>query len=145
MSGDQEMADTLEEYGGYCISGDVPRLQKAMVLLGSGANGKSVFLDVLQAVAGKANYSTVMARDLGHDTKRYSLVGKLFNVSEEVHRTAFTNTDILKALINGGSLRYKKLYSQPFETKVNTKLIMAANELPPTEDRTDGFFRRHLS
>jgi P4 family phage/plasmid primase-like protien len=144
MGGDEELACALEEYGGYCLSGDYPWIQKALMLVGDGANGKSVYLDVLQAAAGQVNVSNVMMRDMHDGAKRYSMLGKLFNVSEESGASAFRHTDVLKSVINGGVLQYKKLYAQPFEATSTAKILLAANEIPPVEDRSDGFFRRLL-
>ena len=51
-SNDSSKKDILQEYMGYCISGDEPRAQKFLTLVGDGANGKSTFIDILTELAG---------------------------------------------------------------------------------------------
>jgi len=49
--------DADGEHIGYCLLRDA-RYQKALFLYGSGANGKSTFLDVLCAMVGEENTSS---------------------------------------------------------------------------------------
>lgn len=142
MNGDAELAELMKEFGGYSISGDPCWLQKALLLIGEGANGKSVYMEVLGAVVGKDFYSSVTVRDLEKDVMRYLLVNKLFNYSEETAKTALSDSDTFKAIINGGDISVKQLYSQPYFYPNRAKIIMAANESPYSQDRSYGFLRR---
>lgn len=142
--GDQSLQDVLVEYMGYALSGvDASIGQKALILLGDGSNGKSVFMDVLKYLAGKNNYATLsMGSEINKLENRYQLDGKLFNISEETPTNAMVDNSIFKALVSGGEVQARKLYCDAYSMKNNAKIIMACNELPYTGDVSHGMFRR---
>lgn len=144
MSGDADMALLLKEFGGYAISGDRYWMHRALVLIGDGANGKSVYMEMLAAVVGKGAYSAIPMQTLNNPQSRYNLVNKLFNYSEETSVRAFADSEIFKTLSAGGVYEVKQLYAQPFELENNTKIIMAANNTPTSKDQSHGLYRRML-
>jgi len=142
MEDDQERVTLLKEFGGYCISGDEYWAHKAMLIVGDGANGKSVYMETLAACVGKDNYSAVPMQNFANMQSRYMLVGKLFNYSEETSVKALNDSTILKTLASGGEIEVKKLYAQPYTIHNKAKLILSANEMPLSNDRTTGLYRR---
>lgn len=142
MSQDAERATLLQEFAGYCLSGDDYWIHKAALLVGSGANGKSTFMEILAECAGKGFYSSVPIQDLRNPQSRYALVGKLFNYSEETSPRALNDSEIFKALVAGGEMEVKQLYVQPYRTHNRAKLIAAANEMPHSRDTSAGLMRR---
>jgi putative DNA primase/helicase len=142
--GDQDLADLLMEFAGYSFSGDFPWAQKILVLTGEGSNGKSTFIDVLRALAGKNNYSSLTWKAMNNQTTLQLMDGKLFNISEEAPKHALSDSTLFKNLTTGGEIQLKMLYKQPYEIQNKTKLIFACNELPQSEDTTKGYFRRFL-
>jgi hypothetical protein len=72
--------EVLMEFAGYALANGPCYAEKALILYGSGANGKSTFMDVLKALAGSDNYSSLSLTALNKDTKRYMVDGKLFNI-----------------------------------------------------------------
>jgi P4 family phage/plasmid primase-like protien len=139
---DKEKGVLLKEFGGYCLSGDNYWLHKALVIIGGGANGKSVYMETLAALAGQGNYSTARVKKLGDATVAYGLLNKLFNYSEESSIDSFAESDIFKAVTSGGEVQVRHYYEQPFAYKNRAKIVMACNELPYTRDVTAGMFRR---
>lgn len=144
--GDESMQTVLLEYMGYSLSGmDAAIGQKALILEGEGSNGKSVYLDVLKHLAGKDNYATLsMGSEINKLENRYQLDGKLFNISEETPVKSMMDNSIFKALVTGGEVQARRLYHDAYSMRNKAKIIMACNELPPTEDLTHGMFRRLL-
>ena len=145
-SGDRELQQVLLEFMGYSLSNiDASIGQKALVLVGKGSNGKSVFMDVLKYLAGKGNYSTLsMGNEISKLENRYQLDGKLFNISEETPTNAMMDSTIFKALVTGGEVQARKLYCDAYSMRNVAKIIMACNELPSTRDLSYGMFRRLL-
>jgi P4 family phage/plasmid primase-like protien len=139
---DQELVDVLMEFAGYAFSNDPCWTQKAMMLVGSGANGKSTYLEVLKNLAGEDNYSSLMMTDLKDPANRFDLDGKLFNVAEETSKQSIGDTALFKNLITGGEIMIKMFYHQPFKIRNRAKLIFAANEWPKSDDATSALFRR---
>jgi putative DNA primase/helicase len=115
-----------------------------MFLLGEGQNGKSKFVSVLRALAGKAAVSALSAEDLNKDTNRYMLETSLFNISEEMPKKAFLDSSIFKNLVGGGEITAKKLYENAYTMQNRAKFWFLCNELPKTYDLTHGMFRRML-
>lgn len=144
MEGDAEMAQLLKEFGGYAISGDSYWLHKALILLGEGSNGKSVFMEILGEVAGKDAHSAVPLQTMGSLTSRYLMYNKLFNYSEETSAGALMSNEVFKTAAAGGVLSYKLLYSQEFQAPNKAKMIVSANNMPYSPDKTDAAHRRLL-
>lgn len=142
--GDVELVQFLEEYAGYCLSGDECWLESCLLIVGEGNNGKSVFVDTLRHLAGVKNVSSVPIQKLKTPTDSHLLVHKLFNISDETHERALMDAEFLKSLVTGGTYQVKKLYRDQFEVQNRTKFIILSNHLPIVQDRSDGFFRRLL-
>lgn len=144
--GDPALQEVLLEYMGYCLSNVDPALgEKALILVGDGSNGKSVFIDLLKYMAGEGNYSTLsMGYELNKLENRYQLEGKLFNVSEETPDKAMLDNTVFKAIVTGGEVQARKLYHDSFSMRNTAKIIMACNDLPKTNDASYGMFRRLL-
>lgn len=143
-SGDQDLQNLLMEFAGYSFSGDFPWASKVLVLTGEGSNGKSTFIDVLRALAGRDNYASLTWKDMNNQTTLQLIDGKLFNLAEEAPKHALSDSTLFKNIATGGEITVKVLYKQPFSIRNKTKLIFACNELPQSEDTTKGYFRRFL-
>jgi P4 family phage/plasmid primase-like protien len=139
-----DIVSVLQEFMGYAVAGGPCYGEKALIMYGEGANGKSTFMDVLKAMAGSDNYSALSLSALQKDTKRYQVDGKLFNIGEETSVTALGKSEVFKTMVTGGEIDVKKLYVQDYSFKNKCKLIMACNELPKSSDRSDGLYRRMI-
>ncbi len=144
MKGRADLVDILLEFVGYAFSNDKCWAQKALIMTGVGSNGKSTFMDVLKALAGEDNFSSLTLSDIKSETSRKMLDGKLFNLAEETPSYAMVESSVFKNLITGGEATVKVLYKQPYQIALNAKLMFACNELPKTKDTTRGYFRRLL-
>ena len=143
--GRQELKDVLQEYVGYCLSGEDPSFgQKAMILVGDGRNGKSVFLDTMKQLVGIDNYSNLNLEEIKNEANRYQMDGKLFNVAEETPINSLKDSTLFKTLVTGGDMIVKVLYKQPYKTKCMTKIIVSCNDLPSSFDSSYGLYRRML-
>lgn len=134
----------MKEFLGYCLSGDTCWLQKAVLLVGDGANGKSVLLETVADAAGRDYVSSVPMQDLHNPVSRAALVNKLFNYSEETSYNSLRDSSTFKALVTGGVTTVKKLYQQPYEIANKAKFLMSCNEIPEIHDQSRGLFRRLL-
>lgn len=145
-SKDKDLQSVLLEFMGYSLSNmDASLGQKALILTGEGANGKSVFMDVLKHLAGYGNYCTLnMGHEISKLENRYQLDGKLFNVSEETPAKAMMESSVFKAMVTGGEIQARKLYCDAYSMKNKAKIILACNDLPETNDLSRGMFRRLL-
>ncbi|MBQ0130136.1 MAG: hypothetical protein KBT57_09905 [bacterium] len=131
----------LAEYVGYCFTKDI-KAEKMLVLYGSGSNGKSVALDVIETLLGSANVSNVSFAELtDNDEKRSLLEGKLANISHE--SGAQIDTARLKQIVSGEPVEVRRLYENTHIMRDYAKIIVSFNMLPRAEV-TMGYFRRWM-
>ena len=142
---DEDKQKLLAEYLAYVFvdSSDL-KLEKALILYGTGANGKSVLYEIVRALLGKENITHYSLKDLTDDKGYYraKLANSLLNYGSEIN--SLVNSDIFKSLASGESVSARLPYGQPFILKSYGKLIFNANELPKNTEKTDGFHRRFL-
>ncbi len=138
---DDTLARLLLEFMGYAICDQDYWLQKALLLIGEGSNGKSTFLQIMEEVAGRENVSFLSLADLQQETSRSHLEGRLLNVSDELPNYHFKNTELLKKLL-GGSMTARRLYHDGVMMQNRTKFAFAGNDIPDSSDASEGFFRR---
>lgn len=131
----------LEEMLGYILIGDC-RFQKSFILLGEGANGKSVFLDMIVNWLGSENCSSLALEDLSDRFRPSQLVGKVVNIGDDSGADLLKNTAIFKKLVTGDPITLEFKHSQPFSYNNRAKMIFSANNLPPSSDKSNGFIRR---
>ncbi len=143
---DETAQAVLAEYAGYLFirHGSGLKFEKCLILYGSGANGKSVFFEVLTALLGRENVSTYTLFELTDKTGYYraEIANKLLNYASEISREM--NTDLFKKLASGETFTARSPYGKPFEVRNYAKMIFNANELPKDTEQTTAFFRRFL-
>ncbi len=133
----------LAEYLGYCFTRGL-KLEKVLLLYGSGANGKSVFCDVISALLGAENISHYSLSSLSEPQGyfRARLANKLLNYGSELD--ARLQTDAFKQLASGERMQARLPYGQPFELRDYAKLAFNCNELPRDVEHSEAYFRRFL-
>lgn len=139
-----EIIPLAEEIMGYCLLPDT-RFEKAVMLVGHGSNGKSVFLGNLVALLGADNVATVALQDLEENRFRVAeLFGRLANIFADLDDRALKSSSIFKTLVSGDRITGERKFSQPFSFCSYARLVFSANTLPPCRDRTHAFYRRWL-
>jgi P4 family phage/plasmid primase-like protien len=134
----------LQETGGYPLLLGYP-WQKAIMLLGGGGQGKSVFLKVLAEILNTANVSAASLQTLVDNRfGTNSLYGKLANLAGDIPDMALSNTGIFKALTGEDRVRAEEKTRPAYEFWNRAKLLFSANQLPPTKDKSTGYMRRWI-
>lgn len=139
----EQKKTSLLEMMGYSLT-STAILQKAMILVGSGANGKSVLLSVLEALCGRKNCAAVQPRDFENTFKIAHLHGKLANIVTEFQEGSSIAEDVFKAIISGDPLSCSHKYSKEFEFNPYCTLWFSTNHLPHIRDFSDAVFRRAI-
>ncbi|NOT64420.1 MAG: DNA primase [Acidobacteria bacterium] len=129
------------EFIGWCFT---THLKHETVFLpyGGGANGKSVFFDVMTALLGENNVSHYSLTSLGHEYNRAKLANKLLNYASEI--SSRLDSEVLKKLASGEPIEARLPYGQPFILTQYAKLAFNCNELPRDVEFTEAYFRRWL-
>jgi len=145
---DEKDRATLMEFIGYCF---LPshKYEAFLYLHGkSGANGKSVIMDVVKLFFGKENTSSLDLQDFeGH--KLEALENKIINIGSEVDGKGLNKGQLpkLKALTATNddiSIDPKNLKPRTLESHHQPKLIFSGQNTPNPSTMDDGVFRRML-
>lgn len=142
---DKDRQKILAEYLGYVfISPSTLKLEKTLLLYGTGANGKSVFFEIVNALLGSENVSSYSLQSLTNDTGyfRAKLANMLVNYASEINGNL--ETSIFKQLVSGEPVEARLPYGEPFTLTHYAKLIFNCNELPKDVEHSNAYFRRFL-
>jgi putative DNA primase/helicase len=142
---DPEKQKVLAEFCGYIfIKPSVLKLEKMLILFGTGANGKSVFFEILNSLLGTENISNYSLQSLTNDNGYYraKIGNKLVNYASEINGKL--ETDIFKQMASGEPIEARLPYGDPFILKEYAKLIFNCNELPKDVEHTNAYFRRFM-
>lgn len=143
---DRELVEYIQRVVGYCLTGDVSE-QCLFLTFGSGANGKSTFLEVLKFIFGMYAYNLpfsafeLSARaSIPNDVA--AIVGKRLVTAVETSESAKWNEARIKGLTGGDEITARHLYHEFFRFNPTGKFFLAVNHLPEVADESDGFWRR---
>lgn len=140
----KEYVKTLYEIIAYCLLPNYP-LNRLFCFIGSGMNGKSCFLNLLQKFLGKNNCCATELDVLLHSRFEVSrLHKKLLCVMGETNFNEMSQTSMLKKLTGGDLIGFEYKNKPHFHDCNYAKIIIATNSLPTTTDKTLGFYRRWL-
>lgn len=136
----KDMRTVLEEILGHILLvNKFPH--KIFFLTGSGANGKSTFVEMITKFTGELS-SHVDIANFDDGTSLASLIGKIVNVADDVDAIYLEKSKNLKTMASGNTVGARAIYSQPITLKNTATLIFTANEPPVFKDKSDGIGRR---
>lgn len=142
---DKQLQMILAEFVGYIfIRTGTLKLEKALLLYGKGANGKSVFYEIIRCLLGEQNTSEYSLQSLTDDKgyQRAMIANKLVNYASEINGKLEAN--IFKQLVSGEAVEARLPYGNPFIMTEYAKLVFNCNELPRDVEQTPAYFRRFL-
>ena len=142
--GDEDKIRTLNEFVGYTLFSNSNWIAKALILVGSGANGKSVFTEVVEALVGEGNFAAIPMERLHEPYSVAALENKLLNSCKEVSYRALRDTSTFKDMVAGATMTGRNVYEKERAYKIRAKFILSCNEIPPAYDLSVGFGRRPL-
>ncbi len=134
---------TLLQFLGYCL---VPttRFEKALMLIGDGANGKSTFIKLMTAMIGQENISNLSLVDLSKQFRLSGIVGKMVNIYPDLPYKNVADLSVFKAVVSGDPITGEKKFGNSFTFVPYAKMVFSTNKLPTTQDISPAFFRRWL-
>ncbi|MEM3122275.1 MAG: phage/plasmid primase, P4 family [Candidatus Pacearchaeota archaeon] len=140
----KDYVKTLYEIIAYCLVPSYP-IQRIFCLIGEGMNGKSCFLNLLKNFVGDYNVTaTDLDLLLSSRFEKTRLYKKLVCIMGETNFSELNNTSLIKRLTGQDLMGFEYKNKNPFEDLNYAKIIIATNNLPPTTDKTTGFYRRWL-
>lgn len=130
----------LQEYIGYAL---LPsnKMRTSVFLHGEGANGKSLFIDVVQSLF---ESSTIVTQPVALSSRfgTSCIIDKLLVVCSDIDATYLDRTGVLKQLIAGDRVRAEYKNGKEFDFVPVCKLLFSANKLPKSADKSHGWYSR---
>jgi putative DNA primase/helicase len=148
MGGDAELIGFLQRAIGYSLTGDT-REQVIFLLYGTGANGKSTFLETIRTLLGD-DYARQVRTETLTDSNRGTgptedlarLKGARFVSARETEEGKRLAEALIKELSGGDTLTARFLYSESFEYRPAFKLFLGANHKPVIRGTDYAIWRR---
>ncbi len=143
---DPGMIDYLQRVAGYVLTG-MTNEQCFFVLYGNGANGKSVFLNTVEAILNEYAVTAlpktfVATRFEQHPTDVALLAGARIVLSSETNLDDQWNEARIKQVTGGESMTARRMYEDPFGFTPLCKLFFASNHLPNVSSVGEALKRR---
>ena len=114
----------------------------AYFFVGSGANGKSILLDIIRQIIGDQYLASSSIETLTTDKFSVaSLVGKKINICNE-EESKFVKADKFKALVTGDPIDAQYKFGAHFTFRPRVKYLFASNEMPTFNSVNEGTLRR---
>lgn len=146
FQGDISLIDFIWRAIGYSLTG-LTCEQVLFICYGQGANGKTVFLNVLRRVLGDYAYNSHFScfeanqrSTIGNDLA--ALAGRRFVTASETGESSRLNEQRVKMLSGGDPVTARFLYREWFTYDPTGKIWLLVNHRPRVADDTYGFWRR---
>ena len=146
FGGDEEIINFLQRAIGYSITGETNE-QVVFFLYGTGANGKSTFIEVLRSAFGDYAYNLPFSafelkasNNIRNDIA--ALEGRRFVTASEANESVQLNEALIKSLTGSDSITARFLFKEFFTFEPKGKFWFALNHLPNVSDDSPGFWRR---
>lgn len=145
---DRELIDWVHRFCGYALTG-LTTEQFFLFLFGHGANGKSVFAEVLRDIFG--GYAVAVQPATLCDDKRSGagaspdlarLDGMRLAIAPEAEAASSLAESLVKGLIAGDVMPVRVPYGMPFDMRPVLKLVMTGNAKPRIGGTDRGIWRR---
>lgn len=146
FEGNKEIINFLQRAVGYSLTGSTKE-QCLFISHGSGANGKSTFLDCIQDMIGdyakNTNMNTFLAKQNDTSTNDIArLVGSRFVGAMEADEGKKLSESLVKQLTGGDKISARFLHKEFFDYVPTFKIWMGTNHKPVIKGTDNGIWRR---
>jgi P4 family phage/plasmid primase-like protien len=136
------MQEQLQEIAGYLLT-PVKR-EVCFVLYGTGANGKSVYMDILREMLGPGRcHAATISQLTTQNFEVPGLVGKIANIVDE-DESVDGNLATMKRLVSNNPITTRRPYGETFTAELNVKFVFGSNTLPRFKGFDEAIRRRFV-
>ncbi len=137
---DESIRSLLEEMSGSCLYRENTLAGgKAFILTGTGANGKSTFLEMVKNMLGEYNISSLDLKELSEKFQNAEICGKLANIGDDIDSEYISNATVFRKLVTGERIQVQRKGERPFEFNNYAKLLFSANNIPRLGSAKDSY------
>lgn len=138
---DSEVVEMFTQIFGYLLFKE-NFIGKSFLFLGSGGNGKSLLLRMMQSMVGSENTSSVPLQALSEQFNVSSLHHKLLNAGDDIPLKSIDDASNFKKLSTGEPVLAAYKGQDVFAFNNYAKLVFSANGLPRWYENSNGIFDR---
>jgi len=146
MNFNPELIKFLQTAAGWSLSGDISE-QSMFILYGTGANGKSTFLNTVMYLMGDYATSTFTETFMrksgdGNTNDVARLRGARFVATTEIEEGRRLSEPLIKKITGNDQMTARFLYGEFFNFTPTFKIFMATNHKPVIKGTDHGIWRR---
>jgi P4 family phage/plasmid primase-like protien len=134
----------IQEFFGAARAGISTRYQRCLFLRSNGGGGRSTLMKIIESAFSKDTMAGIKPQQFPDANRRAMLTGKLLNFADELPNATIMESDWFKQIVTGDWTDACLKYKNPIRFRPVAAHCFLANDLPPTSDLTDAFFRRVL-
>ena len=132
--GNKTTLQVMWECIGCMLSPDKP-FGKIFIWYGSGANGKSLLIKLMDAIMGDfMTHSNIL--EINGKFSLEHVVNGVCNVTDDVGVTTLKETGLLKSIIQGSSIEIHRKFKSSIWWKPNSQFVLCCNDVPRINDTT---------
>lgn len=146
---DKDLAEYIQRLAGYCLTGSTQE-EVMPILYGSGANGKSLFLNTLLRILGSTEYGLTLSSEAILNSNTYGiqyyhrqLEGKRLATATETDQGKTLREAVTKTAVAGDEISGRGIGKDPVQFRPRAKIVLGVNHLPALTS-TDHATRRRL-
>ncbi len=145
-AGDEGLQSFLQRAAGYSLTGNVGE-QCLLFIYGLGANGKTIFMLILKAIAGEyaitgAPNLLLLKRNDEHPTGLADLFGARIVLCPEMEAGRSFSEVLIKQLTGGDPIKARRMHEDFWEFSPTHKLWLSGNHRPIVRGTDHGIWRR---
>lgn len=141
---DEKETEIIQELFGFLLY-DNYFIEKAVMLNGSGRNGKSKTLELMKKFIGAENCVELSLEQIEEDLFAISnLFQKKANLCGDLSKTALKTSGTFKKLTGRDMITANRKFLSPISFTNKAKMIFSCNEIPIIYDNSDAFWMRWI-
>lgn len=148
FEGNVELMRFINAAIGYTLTGSVDE-HCLFFLYGTGANGKSTFLEALRMIMGDYYVTTSIEAMLASDATGSgatpyvaAMAGMRMAMASEMPEGRRFNESLIKDITGGGTITARHLYGEPFQFEPSHTMWISGNHRPRITGTDEGIWRR---
>lgn len=140
----QERIKALQEAFAATLFGVAADYQRAFLLVGKASTGKTVMLDILEALVPPEAIASLSPEHWGKQFAQTSLIGKIVNICPELPENGVISGSSFKAVVEGSPQETEYKGRDKFRYRPRSAHWFGSNFIPISRDTSRGFTRRWL-
>lgn len=145
FEGDQERVLALQQFMGYLLTTD-NRIHKGLLCYGASRSGKSTIQAIIAALVGPENTCSPSLSLMGETFGLEDFIGKRVALISDAHLGSNSDArmvvEAIKMVSGGDARSVPRKHKTSLRTRMTTRMVIAANELPSLPDASNALMAR---